>query len=42
VAERHHPVRHIQALFAVVAGVAFVLSVDQILDRSRSGFPVRC
>ena len=36
-----HPVRHLQELFAVVAGVAFVLSVDKILDTSRHGFPIR-
>jgi hypothetical protein len=38
---QHHPVRHLQELFAVVAGVAFVLSVDRILDTSKHGFPIR-
>src|SRR5438128_11455225 len=36
-----HPVRHLQELFAVVAGVAFVLSVDKVVDTSRHGFPIR-
>lgn len=38
--KRPHPVRHLQELFAVVAGVAFVLSVERIVDTSAHGLPI--
>lgn len=38
--KRQHPVHHLQDLFAVVAGVAFVLSIEKVVDTSAHGIPI--